>query len=118
MPGATSCIDALAHALCDRGDVIITPTPSYGCIFRDVNDHAGVIVEPLNLVQVRNPIDIVDMNWVIYEFDACLKTDREQMNMFNICILVQSFFLKNFKKEIQITIMHAYISYIRVVQHL
>lgn len=51
MPGATSCIDALAHALCDRGDVIITPTPSYGCIFRDVNDHAGVIVEPLNLVQ-------------------------------------------------------------------
>lgn len=51
MPGATSCIDALAHTLCDRGDVIITPTPSYGCIFRDVNDHAGVIVEPLDLEQ-------------------------------------------------------------------
>lgn len=62
MPGATSCIDALAHTLCDRGDVIITPTPSYGCIFRDVNDHAGVIVEPLDLEQVRSHMDVVDMN--------------------------------------------------------
>lgn len=49
--GVTSCLDALSHALCDPGDVIITPTPAYGRMFTDVQDRAGALVLPLELRQ-------------------------------------------------------------------
>ncbi|XP_063594441.1 1-aminocyclopropane-1-carboxylate synthase-like protein 1 [Penaeus indicus] len=49
--GVTSCLDALSHALCDPGDVIITPTPVYARMFTDVHDRAGAEVLPLVLRQ-------------------------------------------------------------------
>lgn len=53
--GVTSCLDALSHALCDPGDVIITPTPVYARMFTDVHDRAGAAVLPLVLRQEVSP---------------------------------------------------------------
>ena len=49
MNGVTSCLDSLAHVICDPGDIIISPTPVYGRIFTDFTDRSGVKVVPLNL---------------------------------------------------------------------
>ncbi|CAL4075496.1 unnamed protein product, partial [Meganyctiphanes norvegica] len=54
MNGVTSCLDSLAHTLCDPGDVIITPTPVYGRIFTDFSDRSGVTVMPLHLSEKPN----------------------------------------------------------------
>lgn len=53
--GVTSCLDALSHALCDPGDVIIPPTPVYARMFTDVHDRAGAAVLPLVLRQEVSP---------------------------------------------------------------
>lgn len=55
--GVTSCLDALSHALCDPGDVIITPTPVYARMFTDVHDRAGAAVLPLVLRQEADSSD-------------------------------------------------------------
>lgn len=52
MSGATSCMDALGHALCDPGDIIITPTPVYGRIISDFSDVAEVCMDFLDLLEV------------------------------------------------------------------
>ncbi|XP_076064845.1 putative inactive 1-aminocyclopropane-1-carboxylate synthase-like protein 2 isoform X2 [Oratosquilla oratoria] len=47
MNGATSCLDALAYALCDPGDVLLTPTPVYARIFSDFEERCQVDVMPI-----------------------------------------------------------------------
>ncbi|XP_042866342.1 probable inactive 1-aminocyclopropane-1-carboxylate synthase-like protein 2 [Penaeus japonicus] len=47
-------LDSLDHALCDPGDVLLTPTPVYGRIFTDFCDRSLVCVEPIDTSQETN----------------------------------------------------------------
>ena len=40
--GVTVCIEALAFALFEKGDVVITPTPTYARFYADFEERAGV----------------------------------------------------------------------------
>lgn len=54
MNGVGACLDSLGHALCDPGDVLLTPTPVYGRIFTDFCDRSLVCVEPIDTSQETN----------------------------------------------------------------
>ncbi|XP_068248133.1 1-aminocyclopropane-1-carboxylate synthase-like protein 1 [Palaemon carinicauda] len=49
--GVASCLDALGHAICDPGDVLITPTPVYGRIFSNFRERALVDVRGLDTTE-------------------------------------------------------------------
>ncbi|KAK3877645.1 hypothetical protein Pcinc_017649 [Petrolisthes cinctipes] len=57
MSGVTSCLDALGHALCDPGDIIITPTPVYGRIITDFRDVTEINMDYLNLSEGEEDSD-------------------------------------------------------------
>ncbi|XP_045601332.1 1-aminocyclopropane-1-carboxylate synthase-like protein 1 [Procambarus clarkii] len=85
--GVTSCLDALAHTLCDAGDVIITPTPVYARIFTDVRDVSDVCVEPLVLS------DKEDSNGVRFSLEAnslehCIKKLKTEGRRVRAFILI------------------------------
>ena len=48
--GATACMESLAYACCDPGDVLVTPTPVYGRVFTNFNQRVGVEVVPFDLL--------------------------------------------------------------------
>ncbi|KAK7070774.1 hypothetical protein SK128_022016 [Halocaridina rubra] len=52
--GVASCLDALGHAICDPGDVLLTPTPVYTRIFSDFCERALVDVQPIITTQEKN----------------------------------------------------------------
>ncbi|KAF2354592.1 Aminotransferase class I/classII [Trinorchestia longiramus] len=49
MNSATSCLDSLAFACCDVGDIALTPTPVYGRIFTNFQERSAVKMMPVHL---------------------------------------------------------------------
>ena len=52
--GVTACIEALGFALCEKGDVVITPTPTYARFYADFEERAGVKVIGFPLMEEDN----------------------------------------------------------------
>ncbi|KAF2356671.1 Aminotransferase class I/classII [Trinorchestia longiramus] len=50
MNGVTACMDNLAFACCDAGDIALTPTPVYGRIFTDFQERSAVKMMPVHLL--------------------------------------------------------------------
>nr|XP_054770503.1 1-aminocyclopropane-1-carboxylate synthase-like protein 1 [Lytechinus pictus] len=53
--GVTSALSAMAYVLCDHGDTILTPSPMYGAIPRDLVVQSGVKTYPVYVSSKAEP---------------------------------------------------------------
>ncbi|KAG0724598.1 1-aminocyclopropane-1-carboxylate synthase-like protein 1 [Chionoecetes opilio] len=82
MNGVTACFDALSHALCDPGDVVLTPTPVYARVYTNFRDRSGATVVPL-------PCPETD-NFALQEgaMESLIKKHMEGGQRVRVCVLL------------------------------
>ncbi|KAG0722915.1 1-aminocyclopropane-1-carboxylate synthase-like protein 1 [Chionoecetes opilio] len=82
MNGVTACCDALSHALCDPGDVVLTPTPVYARVYSNFRDRSGATVVPL-------PCPETD-NFALQEgaMESLIKKHMEGGQRVRVCVLL------------------------------